>query len=139
MGKLNHEEKAIEAAADAVVSLCNQLRGAKSLMTRSEAKTIAFGTVLAWTQGRSYGASVNRRGKAWVKADGKGYEPDGYTLGYAEAILPALAGVSGLPWDKPLSDWSKLEIIRLAAVSADLIDDNRSNVLEASEPQGIPI
>lgn len=131
----NYEETAMEAAAKAAVSLSRQIW--RSHIKPSEARAFAFGIVLAWTQGRAYGASIDRKGRAWVTDDAQGYEPDGYTLGYAESILPALGGVSGLPWDKALQDWSKDEILRLVASSAEMVEDARTNVLE-SNSEDIP-
>lgn len=131
----NYEEKAMEAAAKAAVSLARQIT--KTHLKPMEARAFAFGTVLAWTQGRAYGASVDRKGRAYVTADAEGFEPDGYMLGYAQSILPALGGVSGLPWDKPLNDWSKDEILRFVAASAELVEDAKHNVEEIN-PDDIP-
>jgi len=131
----NYEEKAMKAAANAAVSLARQITNTH--LKPMEARALAFGTVLAWTQGRAYGASVDRKGRAYVTADAEGYEPDGYTLGYAESVLPLIGGVSGVPWDKPLKDWSKAEILRFVASSAELVEDAKVNVLEVS-PDEIP-
>ena len=131
----NYEEKAMKAAANAAVSLARQITNTH--LKPMEARAFAFGTVLAWTRGRAYGATIDRKGRAYVTADAKGFEPDGYTLGYAEGILPALGGVSGLPWDKALKDWSKDEILRLVASSAELVEDAKANALECS-PEEIP-
>ena len=125
----------MKAAASAAVSLARQITNTH--LKPMEARALAFGTVLAWTQGRAYGASVDRKGRAYTTADVEGYEPDGYTLGYAESVLPAFGGVTGLPWGKALEKWSKDEIIRLVAVAAELVEDAKTNVLE-NQDQDIP-
>jgi hypothetical protein len=96
----------------------------KHAMTQTEAWQIAFITVNAWVQNRTHNWAV-RRGRACIG------DPDAMTLGFAEAALTVIADkASGLPFDKPIGQWSKVDAARLFALAHDAIEETRIQTLE---------
>ena len=55
--------------------------------------------------------------------------PDAYTMGAAEVILPIIAD-RHFPWSKPVSDWSKEEIVTLFAMAFEAIQEQQARTLE---------
>lgn len=104
-------QSAIDGAREATESI--NPRAAISSLSNLEWTWIAMGAVFNWIKVKSQQAV----------ADGVGYERairympqyfmQPWEAGVVESILPRLGDVKGIPWEKPLNDWTKAEIVRL--------------------------
>ncbi len=57
-------------------------------------------------------------------------EPDATNIGWAEKILPLLAETQGVPFKKPIHDWTKDEMALFIATAFELISEQRVATLE---------
>jgi hypothetical protein len=109
MAKATHS--AIEGAREAVHSING--RAMISSLSELEWGWIAMGAVFSWIRTKSEQAV----------AEGVGYDeviramdrlPPPWEVGAITSILPALGEIHDVPWDKPLSEWSRDQIIMFA-------------------------
>jgi hypothetical protein len=112
------------ATVEAAATLKRMLANRRHAVTEKEAWFLAFNTINTW---------ITQRTCNWATRRGTprfGY-PDAMTIGFAEAVLGIIADkASGLPWDKPLGEWSKVDAATLFAVAAEAIEASRIHTLE---------
>lgn len=101
-------DSAIEGVREAMASINS--RAAIGSLSQLELGWIAMGAVFNWIKTKSEQAV----------AEGVGYDetiramrllPPPWEVGAVTSILPALGNVEGVPWDKPMNEWSKQQII----------------------------
>ena len=106
--------KATDSAIDGVREAMGSINGRAAIgsLSKLELGWIAMGAVFNWIKCKSEQAV----------AEGVGYDetiramrllPPPWEVGAVTSILPALADVEGVPWDKPVNEWSKQQIICL--------------------------
>jgi hypothetical protein len=112
-------DSAIEGVREAMSSI--NTRAAIGSLSKLELGWIAMGAVFNWIKCKSEQAV----------AEGVGYDetiramrllPPPWEVGAVTSILPALGGVEGVPWDKPMNEWSKQQIICFSWNAYQLID-----------------
>jgi len=112
------------ATVAAAATLKRMLADRRHAVTDKEAWFLAFTSINTWIQARTCNWAT-RRGTPKIGS------PDAMTLGFTEAALPLIADkASGLPWDKPLGEWSKVDAATLFAVAAEAIEQTRVQTLE---------
>lgn len=143
------DDQAIRDATEAaIVSVRSLLSGANSSinpramvgsLSDTELGYVVTSAVFAWIKAKAeahlqYGALAIEQA---IRTMGQSPEPQ--EAGAVAIILSKLADVSGLPWDKPVIDWTREEMIKLVweahrFVSAALIelDENMPNVVRRS-------
>lgn len=120
---MDPDQVCIESAAEAIKPILKSLGVQQT--SKTQVRSVATAAVLGWLQKRPPAWSRDRL----VSHTGT---PDAYTVGFAMTILPALAG--GIhPFEKPLGDWSKLEMAEFLATAFELIEDQRVSTLERED------
>ncbi len=118
--------KATQASIDAAKAVIseNDINGRAmiSSLNNLEWGWICSAAVFAWIKTKSQQAVAEGVGydTAIRAMPGPGMQP--WDQGAVEGILPALGDLKGVPWDKPLGDWSKLEMIAMAWAMYRLVD-----------------
>lgn len=106
-------QSAIDAARDVVSGEGINSRAMISSLSDIEWGWIAAAAVFAWIKTKAQQAV----------AEGLGYDeairtmpcdPAPWEAGAIETILPALGGLQGVDWSKPIGDWSKDQIVSFA-------------------------
>ncbi len=106
-------DSAIEGVREAMSSI--NTRTAIGSLSRLELGWIAMGAVFNWIKCKSEQAAAEGFGfdvREQAIRNMLGREIPPWDLGAVTSILPALGDVDGLPWDKPLNEWSKQQITR---------------------------
>lgn len=112
------------ATVAAAATLKRMLDDRQHAVTNKEAWFLAFTTINAWIQARTCNWAT-RRGTPRIGS------PDAMTLGFAEAALALIADkASGLPWDEPLGNWSKVDAAMLFAIAHEAVENTRVQTLE---------
>lgn len=112
------------ATVAAAATLKRMLADRRHVVTDKDAWFLAFNAVNTWIQSRTCGWAT-RRGTPKIGS------PDAMTLGFSEAALGLIADkASGLPWNKPLGEWSKVEAAMLFAIAHEAIENTRVQTLE---------
>ncbi|MEO1324176.1 MAG: hypothetical protein AAFV59_14335 [Pseudomonadota bacterium] len=90
--------------------------------TKTQAERIARDAVHGW---------LKKRPPEWSRDRSIAHtgSPDLYNVGFAETILPVLAG-GNHPFEKPVTEWSKDEMSLFLATAFELIEDQRVATLE---------
>lgn len=112
---------ALESATDAIQAELTAL--GIPTMPKSQRRKIASAAVRSWCINRCVEWSNGRQ----VTLTGE--SPDAYTIGFAQAILPAL-GDAQFPWDQAIGDWSKDQISLFLATAFELMEEQRATTLE---------
>lgn len=112
------------ATGEAAAALTKIMAARGHHMTKAEAFSATFNTVVAWIQARTHHWAV-RRGTPPIG------QPDAMTMGFVEAALPLIADkASDLPWSEPIGQWAKADAVRLFAFAHEVIEAVRVNTLE---------
>jgi hypothetical protein len=105
---------AIDAARSVIVE--NDINGRAMISSLNELEWgwIAMAAVFAWIKTKSEHATAEGIGydQAIRAVPEQDLQP--WDAGAVTAILPALADIRGVDWDKPIGEWSKEQIIRFA-------------------------
>jgi hypothetical protein len=106
-------DSAIEGVREAMGGINS--RAAIGSLSKPELGWIAMGAVFNWIkckseQAAAEGFGFDGREQAIRSMPGREIPP--WDLGALTSILPALGDVEGLPWDKPLNEWSKQQMVR---------------------------
>jgi hypothetical protein len=136
---------ATEAAIASVRSLLNNginPRAMVGTLSETELGLVVTSAVFAWIKSKAeahmqYGIAAVEQAIKTMNQD-----PEPQEAGAVGSILAKLADVPGLPWDKPVTEWSRDEMTNLAwksyhLVSAALeeLSDNMPNVVRRSLPE----
>jgi hypothetical protein len=113
------DQRCIVAAGRAITP---ELQALGAMVGEKQAQTIATFAVLGW---------LSQRPVEWSRDRSIAHmgEPDAYTVGFAETILPILAD-GDFPFDKPIINWSKEEMAKFLAQAFELIEEQRASTLE---------
>ena len=113
-------QAAIDGAREATESI--NPRAAISSLSSTEWMWIAMGAVFGWIKTKSQHAIAESKSFDKTIREMPQYFPEPWDAGAVESILPKLGDLKGMPWDKPLGDWSTKEMVRLAWNMHYLID-----------------
>ncbi len=111
---------AIEAARNVVGNGLNG-RAMVSSLSDIEWGWIAAAAIFAWIKTRAEQAVAAGRGYDEIVRSMPG-NPGPWDAGAVASILPALGGLEGVDWGKPVGDWSKDQIIGFAWQIYKLVD-----------------
>ena len=130
MGELRKDPDhlALERARDEVGTLLSEW-GLQS--TRTQCEQIVRTAVFNWLRYRFVEWSRKRA----VASIGK---PDAYAIGAAEVILPLIGSLS-LPWEKPIGDWDKEDVLILLAVGVEAITEQQVRTMDDPDQQWIEV
>ena len=119
-------EKSTQAAIDAArqVITDNDINGRAmiSSLNNLEWGWIAMAAVFAWIKTKSQQATAEGIGYDEAIRTMPGSYPQPWEFGAVESILPALGDIKGIPWDKPINDWSKNQMVSFAWQIHRLVD-----------------
>jgi hypothetical protein len=99
--------------------------------TRTQCEHIVRTAIFAWLRYRFAEWSRNRA----IASIGK---PDAYVLGAAEAVLPLIGSLS-LPWEKPVGEWAKDDVLILLAIGFEAITEQQARTLEDPDQHWIEV
>jgi len=110
------DAKASQAAVDGAREATESInpRAAISSLSSTEWMWIAMGAVFGWIKTRSQHAIAESKSYDKTIREMPQYFPEPWDAGAVESILPKLGDLKGLPWEKPLGDWTKKEMVRFA-------------------------
>lgn len=120
--------RALERARDQVGALLEEF-GIKT--TRTQRQQVAETAVFNWLRFRFHEWSTDR------SIAGIG-DPDAYTMGCAEAVLPIVAE-RPLPWNRPVGEWAKDDIVMLLSVAFEAMREQQARTLEDPTTQWIEV
>lgn len=120
MGAIDPDQICLDHAAEALRPELTAL-GVKA--GRAQAKKLARVAIWTWCV---------KRPVEWSKGRSISYpdEPDATNIGWAETILPLLAETQGVPFKKPIHDWSKDEMALFLATAYELMHEQQVATLE---------
>jgi hypothetical protein len=109
--------KSTQAAIDAARSVIsdNDINGRAMIGSLNDLEWgwIACAAVFSWIKTKSQQAVAEGVGyDEAIRAMNSDVQPWDY--GAVESILPALGDITGVPWDKPIGEWSKDQMVRFA-------------------------
>jgi hypothetical protein len=113
---------AIDAAREVVTE--NDINGRAMIGSLNELEWgwICSAAVFAWIKTKSQQAVAEGVGYDHAIRAMPGRDPQPWDQGAVESILPALGDLKGVPWDKPIGDWSKNQMISFAWQTYRLVD-----------------
>ena len=107
-------EKSIQASIDAAKQVITEhdINGRAMIGSLNDLEWgwIACAAVFAWIRTKSEQAVAEGIGYDEAIRSMPGHFPQPWEAGAAASILPALGDIPGVPWDKPIGDWSKDQI-----------------------------
>jgi len=130
-------QAAIDGAREATESI--NPRAAISSLSSTEWMWIAMGAVFGWIKTKSQHAIAESKSFDKTIREMPQYFPEPWDAGAVESILPKLGDLKGMPWDKPLGDWSTKEMVRLAWNMHYLIDGAIARREEGAEGKIVTI
>ncbi|MGY3615701.1 hypothetical protein [Bradyrhizobium sp. USDA 10063] len=108
--------KATRSAIDAARAVISEHgikpRAMVSSLSDLEWGWICCAAIFAWIKTKSQQAVAEGVGYDQAIRFMPDYFPQPWDAGAVESILPALAELKGVPWDKPIGEWSKEQVIR---------------------------
>jgi hypothetical protein len=118
--------KSTQAAIDAAKQVIseNDINGRAMIGSLNDLEWgwIAMAAVFAWIKTKSQQAVAEGIGYDEAIRTMPGSYPQPWEFGAVESVLPALADVAGLPWDKPVGEWSKNQMASMMWHSYRLVD-----------------
>jgi hypothetical protein len=110
--------KATTAAIDAARSVIteNDINGRAMISSLNELEWgwICSAAIFAWIRTKSEQAVAEGIGYDQAIRAMPGSYPQPWEAGVVTSILPALGEISGMPWDKPIGEWSKNQMVDFA-------------------------
>jgi hypothetical protein len=118
--------KATQASIDAAreVIADNDINGRAMISSLNELEWgwLCSAAVFAWIKTKSQQAVAEGVGYDQAIRAMPGRDPQPWDYGAVESILPALGDISGIPWDKPIGEWSKDQMVSFAWQTYRLVD-----------------
>ena len=124
---------AIDAAREVISD--NDINGRAMISSLNELEWgwIACAAVFAWIRTKSEQAVAEGVGYDQAIRAMPGRVPQPWDAGAVTAILPALGELDGIPWDRPIGEWSKDQMVSLLWQSHCLVEQALSARDEGSE------
>ena len=124
---------AIDAARDVIGEHGINGRSMISSLNELEWGWIACAAVFAWIKTKSEQAVAEGVGYDQAIRAMHGRMPQPWDAGAVSSILPALGGLQGIDWDKPIGEWSKEQMVSFIWQSHCLVEQALSCRDEGAE------